>query len=69
MKMYNNPPFYITENGWSENPEAPLIDDVRILYYRAALNSVLDAIEAGVNLKGYMAWSLVDNYEWTEGYT
>ncbi|CAH2096847.1 unnamed protein product [Euphydryas editha] len=69
MRKYNNPPFYITENGWSEHPEAPLIDNVRIIYYRAALNSALDAIEAGVNLKGYMAWSLLDNYEWTEGYT
>ncbi|XP_045455514.1 myrosinase 1-like [Melitaea cinxia] len=66
---YNNPPFYITENGWSQVPEAGLIDDERILYYRAALNSVLDTLEAGVNLKGYMAWSLMDNYEWMHGYT
>ncbi|CAH0721269.1 unnamed protein product, partial [Brenthis ino] len=69
MKRYNNPIFYITENGWSSPPDSGLLDDDRIGYYRAALNSVLDAIEAGVNLKGYMAWSLMDNFEWMEGYT
>ncbi|CAH2059131.1 unnamed protein product, partial [Iphiclides podalirius] len=41
----------------------------RIRYYRAALESVLDALDAGVNLKGYMAWSLMDNFEWMQGYT
>ncbi|CAH2096849.1 unnamed protein product [Euphydryas editha] len=68
-EKYNNPALYITENGWSQVPEAGLIDDDRIVYYRAALNSVLDSLEAGVNLKGYMAWSLMDNYEWMKGYT
>ncbi|CAK1540955.1 unnamed protein product [Leptosia nina] len=65
---YNNPALYITENGWSTTLEAGLEDDDRIKYYRAALNSVLDALEEGVNLKGYMAWSLIDNFEWMEGY-
>ncbi|CAK1540954.1 unnamed protein product [Leptosia nina] len=65
---YNDPTFYITENGWSTTLEAGLEDDDRITYYRAALNSVLDSLEAGVNLKGYMAWSLIDNFEWMEGY-
>ncbi|CAH2059129.1 unnamed protein product, partial [Iphiclides podalirius] len=66
---YNNPMVYITENGWSTTPEAGLIDDDRVRYYRAALENVLDALEAGVNLKGYMAWSLMDNFEWMQGYT
>ncbi|XP_022128840.2 myrosinase 1 [Pieris rapae] len=65
---YNDPIFYITENGWSTTLETGLEDEGRITYYRAALNSVLDALEAGVNLKGYMAWSLIDNFEWMEGY-
>ncbi|CAH0721271.1 unnamed protein product, partial [Brenthis ino] len=69
MKRYNSPIFYITESGWSNPPDAGLLDDDRIGYYRAALNSVLDAIEAGVKIKGYMAWSLMDNFEWVEGYT
>ncbi|XP_075986807.1 myrosinase 1-like [Anticarsia gemmatalis] len=69
QKRYNNPAFYITENGWSIAPERDLIDDDRVAYYRAALESVLDSLDAGVNLKGYMAWSLLDNFEWLEGYT
>lgn len=69
MKRYNNPVFYITENGWSSAPELGVFDDDRITYYRATLNSVLDSIEAGIKLKGYMAWSLMDNFEWMEGYT
>ncbi|CAG9569154.1 unnamed protein product [Danaus chrysippus] len=68
-KKYNGPVFYITENGWSSSPEADILDDDRIRYYRAALNSVLDTLEAGVDLRGYMAWSLMDNFEWMEGYT
>ncbi|XP_075986573.1 myrosinase 1-like [Anticarsia gemmatalis] len=68
-KKYNSPVIYITENGWSIGPGRDLIDDDRITYYRAALESVLDTLDAGVNLKGYMAWSLMDNFEWLEGYT
>ncbi|CAH2059140.1 unnamed protein product, partial [Iphiclides podalirius] len=68
-EKYNSPAFYITENGWSSPPEAGLLDDDRIRYYRAALESALDSLDAGVNLKGYMAWSLMDNFEWMEGYT
>ncbi|CAH2059139.1 unnamed protein product, partial [Iphiclides podalirius] len=68
-EKYNSPTFYITENGWSSPPGAGLLDDDRIRYYRAALENALDAIDAGVNLKGYMAWSLMDNFEWMEGYT
>ncbi|KAJ8709807.1 hypothetical protein PYW08_009811 [Mythimna loreyi] len=66
---YNNPVFYITENGWSTTPDSGLVDDARVTYYRAALENVLDLLEAGVNLKGYMAWSLMDNFEWMRGYT
>nr|XP_021191415.2 myrosinase 1 isoform X1 [Helicoverpa armigera] len=66
---YNSPVFYVTENGWSTYPDAGLVDDDRITYYRAALDNVLDAMEDGVNVKGYMAWSLMDNYEWMQGYT
>ncbi|XP_063830445.1 myrosinase 1-like [Ostrinia nubilalis] len=65
-EKYNVPKFIITENGWSS--DYTLEDDERIRYYRASLESVLDTIAAGVNLKGYMAWSLMDNFEWLEGY-
>lgn len=66
---YGNITFYVTENGWSTAPEAGSNDDGRVKYMRAALESALDAIDAGVKLKGYMAWSLMDNFEWMEGYT
>nr|XP_034837239.1 myrosinase 1-like [Maniola hyperantus] len=68
-QKYNGPIFYITENGWSQALEEGYEDDSRIKYYRAALNSVLDTLHAGVDLRGYMAWSLMDNFEWMEGYT
>ncbi|KPI93700.1 Myrosinase 1 [Papilio xuthus] len=68
-EKYNNPVMYITENGWSTRLEQGLEDDDRVRYYRAALENVLDALDAGVNLKGYMAWSLMDNFEWMQGYT
>ncbi|XP_028028070.1 myrosinase 1-like [Bombyx mandarina] len=66
---YNDPIFYVTENGWATSPEVGLEDDDRITYYRAALENILDSLDAGVRLKGYMAWSLMDNYEWMAGYT
>lgn len=64
---YNDPVIYITENGWSSR--GGLEDDDRIQYYRAALESALDCLDAGVKLRGYMAWSLMDNFEWNAGYT
>ncbi|KAH9634918.1 hypothetical protein HF086_017217 [Spodoptera exigua] len=67
-ERYHNPAIYITENGWATYPDSGLIDDDRITYYRAAWESALNALDAGVNLKGYMVWSLLDNMEWLEGY-
>ncbi|XP_023935450.2 myrosinase 1-like [Bicyclus anynana] len=68
-KKYNGPIFYITENGWSQHPDDGFDDDSRITYYRAALDSVLNCLHDGIDLRGYMAWSLMDNFEWMEGYT
>ncbi|XP_075986692.1 myrosinase 1-like [Anticarsia gemmatalis] len=66
---YNPPKFIITENGWSIAIGRDLIDDDRITYHRAAWEDVLDLLAAGVNVKGYMAWSLMDNWEWLGGVT
>lgn len=64
---------YVTENGGSFADEVGpdgFVDDVRrIDYMRGHLDSARRAIEAGVPLKGYFAWSLMDNFEWAHGYT
>ncbi|KAJ8459125.1 hypothetical protein OPV22_032051 [Ensete ventricosum] len=72
---YNNPIIYITENGVDEvnNASWPLSkalqDDMRIDYYKNHLHFVEKAIREGVDVRGYFAWSLLDNFEWTNGYT
>ncbi len=70
-QRYELPPVYITENGAAMkdqlvNGEVNDID--RINYYQNHLNAVDKAIGMGVNIKGYFAWSLMDNFEWAEGY-
>uniref|UniRef100_A0A6N2NL33 Beta-glucosidase n=1 Tax=Salix viminalis TaxID=40686 RepID=A0A6N2NL33_SALVM len=68
------PPIYVTENGMDdEDIDAPLhevLDDkLRVRYFKGYLASVAQAIKDGVQVKGYFAWSLLDNFEWAQGYT
>ncbi|KAF8041057.1 hypothetical protein BT93_B3086 [Corymbia citriodora subsp. variegata] len=49
--------------------EQQLADPMRIDYYYRHLQYLLKAIKDGVNVKGYFAWSLLDNFEWGSGYT
>ncbi|HET8553752.1 MAG TPA: GH1 family beta-glucosidase [Rhodanobacteraceae bacterium] len=73
-ETYGRPPIYITENGaaFYDPPVAasePLPDPLRVNYLRAHLRAAHAAIEAGVDLRGYYAWSLLDNLEWSLGYS
>ncbi|KAJ8046000.1 Lactase-phlorizin hydrolase [Holothuria leucospilota] len=63
-------PIYVTENGVSTKDISDLDDQIRIDYYRSYINEVLKAIRIDrVDVKGYTAWSLMDNFEWAAGYT
>ncbi len=65
-------PVYITENGsaWYDyvNQNGEVVDTERLSYLRSHVGAVRDAIADGVNVRGYFAWSLLDNFEWAEGY-
>jgi beta-glucosidase len=71
---YGDIPLYITENGaaFFDPPVAEggrIRDPLRIDYLHKHLRAVRDAIAAGVDVRGYMAWSLLDNLEWSLGYS
>jgi len=68
-----NPPGYIPENGAAfydppSVPEGEVADPLRVEYFRSHLRAVADAIRDGCNVKGYFAWSLLDNLEWALGF-
>lgn len=69
---YHVPRLYVTENGAAfadaVGANARVRDTQRTNYYREYLTQVHAAINAGVPLAGYFAWSLLDNFEWAEGY-
>ncbi|XP_026756863.2 myrosinase 1-like [Galleria mellonella] len=64
---YDNPVVFITENGFATR--GGLDDDDRVTYYKYYLNAMLDAIDDGSNIIAYTAWSIMDNFEWSLGYT
>uniref|UniRef100_A0A3Q3GNA9 Lactase n=1 Tax=Labrus bergylta TaxID=56723 RepID=A0A3Q3GNA9_9LABR len=67
---YGNPPVYVTENGISERGAVDLNDIHRKHYYEKYINQALKAqVLDGVDLRGYTAWSLMDNFEWAAGYS
>ncbi|BCH55489.1 GH1 family beta-glucosidase [Agrobacterium vitis] len=68
---YTLPVCYITENGACYNMEpvdGEVNDQPRLDYYAEHLGVVADLIAEGIPMKGYFAWSLMDNFEWAEGY-
>jgi beta-glucosidase len=71
-KQYDLPPMFITENGAAcadEIVDGNINDEQRVRYLNDHINAVNDAIESGVDIRGYFAWSLMDNFEWAEGYS
>jgi beta-glucosidase len=66
------PPVYITENGCSAADEPAAdgsIDDrFRIDYLDGHIRAVADAVAAGIDVRGYLTWTMMDNFEWSEGY-
>jgi beta-glucosidase len=70
---YADVPLYVTENGRAVNdyvdPEGGVDDEERISYLDAHFRAAREAMERGADLRGYMVWSLLDNFEWAEGYS
>jgi beta-glucosidase len=62
----------VTENGAAfrdRMQDGQIRDEQRIRYFRDHLTALLRAKNEGVNIKGYFAWTLMDNFEWSEGYS
>ncbi|MBC2607253.1 GH1 family beta-glucosidase [Pelagicoccus albus] len=72
-KRYGHPPIYITENGCAmpgeDDREVALNDTRRVEFLKGYLEACHQAIENGVDLRGYMCWSMMDNFEWALGYS
>lgn len=68
---YDLPPIIITENGMADDDvvkNGQVQDSVRNQYLQEHMQAVANAIAAGVDIRGYFVWSLLDNFEWAEGY-
>ncbi len=72
-REYTQLPLYITENGAAfhdyADPEGVVNDEERVAFLESHLRAAHEALKQGVNLKGYFVWSLLDNFEWAEGYS
>jgi beta-glucosidase len=71
-EQYGDIPLYVTENGAAfydpPTAEAEVQDPLRVDYLRTHLRAAREAIDRGVDLRGYFAWSLLDNLEWSLGF-
>jgi beta-glucosidase len=63
----------VLENGMANDdyvtPDGEVRDPERIDYLRSHLGAVLDAVDAGVDVRGYFLWTLLDNFEWSYGFS
>jgi beta-glucosidase len=70
-QAYPLPPIYITENGMANRDvvdQGQVHDHERIDFVRWHLEALTEAMRAGVDVRGYFLWSLLDNFEWNSGY-
>ncbi len=71
-QLWNLKEIYITENGASSadvlTPDGHVFDSDRVMYLRNYLTQLHRAVSEGVPVRGYFCWSLMDNYEWADGY-
>ena len=69
---YHPPAILVTENGAAfhedEAPAGEIHDEQRIAYLRDHIQALARAYQSGVPLRGYFAWTLLDNFEWADGY-
>jgi beta-glucosidase len=72
-KIWGVNEIYITENGYSSEdvlrPDGTVLDTDRVLYLRNYLTQLQRGVSEGVPVKGYFLWSLLDNYEWSSGFS
>ena len=73
-ERYGRIPLYITENGAAiydapHTIDGRVDDPLRVWYFREHIKAAHDAMTQGADLRGYFAWSLLDNYEWSLGFS
>jgi beta-glucosidase len=72
-RIWNLKAIYITENGASATDTPTVTGEVldvdRVMYLRNYLSQLQKAVGEGAPVKGYFVWSLLDNYEWADGYS
>jgi beta-glucosidase len=69
---YDLPPLFITENGAAYPDlviDGGVRDEDRRAYIETHIRAIADAVDQGVDVRGYFVWSLLDNFEWAAGYT
>ena len=72
---YNHPDIYVTENGFAvrgeaDMPRSLLVHDTpRVRFFQGYLRNMMEAMQEGVAIKAYVAWTLLDNWEWSTGFT
>jgi beta-glucosidase len=72
QRHYDVPPLYVSENGAAFEDELvgdTVHDPDRFHYIRRHLQVIADMIESGADIRGYICWTLLDNFEWAEGHS